>query len=288
MRRLPPTIITTCPEHQSAQEIPMRAISRYFLLVLIIPGAARAAAVPTADLVLLHGKLVTLEAAQPEAQALAVKDGRILAVGSEADLKPYIGAGTKLLDLKGATAVPGFIEGHGHFMGLGQALMELDLTKTHAWDDILGMVAAAVKQAKPGQWIVGRGWHQEKWSHAPEPNVEGLPLHASLDAVAPANPVLLVHASGHAQFVNAVALKLAGITPATPDPAGGEIVRDAKGEPIGMLRDNAMNPVQKAYGIYLGKRTPAEVDADFRRKVRLAAADAVSKGITSFADQGES
>jgi len=106
--------------------------------------------------------------------------------------------------------------------------------------------------------------------------------------VSPANPVLLVHASGHAMFVNAAALKLAGISHGTADPAGGEIVRDASGEPIGMLRDNAMDQVRKAYGADLSKRTPAEVDAAFRRKVRLAAADAVSKGITSFADQGES
>src|SRR6185437_6239746 len=153
-------------------------------LSLAATGAA-SAATPSADLVLMHGNLVTLEAKQPKAEALAVSGGRIVAIGSDASIQPYIGKQTQILDLKGMTAVPGFIEGHGHFLELGDSLMQLDITKAKDWDEILGMVKAAAAKAKPGDWIIGRGWHQEKWTHAPQPNVEGLPLHASLDAVSP-------------------------------------------------------------------------------------------------------
>ncbi len=97
-----------------------------------------------------------------------------------------------------------------------------------SWDQIVAMVAEAVKKAKPGEWIVGRGWHQEKWTKRPEPNVEGFPTHASLDRVSPDNPVVLTHASGHATFANAKAMALAGVTKATPNPPGGEILKDAE------------------------------------------------------------
>src|SRR5215469_11568735 len=206
-------------------------------------ATSSAFAAPTADLVLLHGKIWTVDKDRPQAQAMAVKEGKVLAFGTDAEIQAYVGKDTKIIDLTGMTAVPGFIEGHGHLLSLGQSLMELDLTKAKDWDDIVALVAAAAKQAKPGAWILGRGWHQEKWSHPPQPNVDGLPLHATLDAVSPNNPVMLEHASGHGIYVNALALKLAGIDRNTQDPAGGEIVRDAKGEPVGMLRDNAMELV---------------------------------------------
>jgi len=258
----------------------------YCVAGLLLGAGAAVAAPKPADLVFLHGNLVTLETGQPKAQALAVSGGRIVAIGKDADIQPYIGKQTQVLDLTGKTAVPGFVEGHGHFLELGDSLLQLDLTKTQDWDGIVALVAQAVKKAKPGEWILGRGWHQEKWTHVPQPNVDGYPLHASLDAVSPNNPVMLTHASGHGVFVNAVALKLAGISKGTPDPAGGQIVRDASGEPAGFLRDNAMNPAFTAYATELKKRSPAEAEAAFRQRVDLASRDAVSKGITGFVDQG--
>src|SRR5690242_6120988 len=123
---------------------PARYLAASFLFI-----ASAASAAPTADLVLLHGKLVTLEAKQPTAEALAVKDGRIVAIGSDADITPYIGKKTQVLDLKGATAYPGFIEGHGHFLELGDTLLQLDLTHTKDWDEVVALVAQAVKKAKP-------------------------------------------------------------------------------------------------------------------------------------------
>lgn len=250
--------------------------------------SAAVSAAPTADLVLLHGNIVTEEKAVPKAQALAVKDGRILALGRDQDIQAYVGKGTEVLDLKGMTAVPGFIEGHGHFLELGETLMQLDLTKAKDWDEIVALVAAAVKKAKPGAWILGRGWHQEKWTHAPQPNVDGFPFHQSLDAVSPDNPVMLTHASGHGVYVNAVVLKMVGIQKGTPDPVGGQIVKDAEGEPVGFLRDNAMEPVHRAYGAAIRARGEAENVAKLREAARLASADALSKGITGFVDQGES
>ena len=128
-------------------------------------------------------------------------------VGTNADVARFVGPSTKVIDLAGQLAIPGFIEGHGHFTGIGENRINLDLMSTKSWDEIVQMVAQAVEKAKPGEWIIGRGWHQEKWTGAPQPNVEGFPLHASLDKVSPNNPVVLTHASGHASFVNQKAME---------------------------------------------------------------------------------
>lgn len=258
------------------------------LFVLAALVAPRGAAAQAADLVLRNGKIVTVDPARPQAQALAVRGDRIVALGSDAEIAKLTGPRTRVIDLHGRLAVPGFIEAHGHFMGLGQALMELDLTKARTWDDIVAMVRDAAAKAQPGEWIVGRGWHQEKWDRPPQPNVEGLPYNTSLSAASPNNPVVLEHASGHGMIVNAKAMELAGIGPDTPSPAGGEIVRDAKGVAVGMLRDNAMDLVGRAMRRSEGARTPAQREARARRQVELASADALKKGITSFQDQGES
>src|SRR5207247_3813969 len=126
-------------------------------------------------------------------------------------IKKWIGNSTRSIDLKGRLTIPAFIEGHGHYTGLGNSKLILDLTKARTWDDIVSQVATAVETAPRGALIEGRGWHQEKWLRAPQPNVEGVPLHASLDRVSPNNPVILGHASGHASFVNGMALRLAGV-----------------------------------------------------------------------------
>ena len=149
-----------------------------------------------------------------------------MAVGSSADMRRYVGPATRVIDVGGQLVIPGFVEGHGHFTGLGEAQLNLNLMNVKSWDEIVAMVAEAVKTAKPGQWIRGRGWHQEKWSAAPSPNVEGFPTHASLDRVSPDNPVVLTHASGHASFVNAKAMAVSGLTRTTRSPDGGE---DAEG-----------------------------------------------------------
>ena len=254
-----------------------------FTLFLALAAAAFA---QPADLVLRNGKIVTEWAATPEAQAIAVRDGKVAAIGSNAGAGRWIGPQTKVIDLHGQLAIPGFIEGHGHFTGIGEYRQGLDLREARTWDDIVAQVGRAAKVAKPGEWIVGRGWHQSKWNSPPNPNVEGFPLHASLDKVAPDNPVLLTHASGHAAFVNAKAMEAAGITRNTPNPKGGEILKDASGNPTGLLRERAQGLAGAAYNRWRSRRTPAQQAADLRQVLDLATEECLSKGITSFEDAG--
>ncbi|HET6632448.1 MAG TPA: amidohydrolase [Rhodanobacteraceae bacterium] len=244
-------------------------------------------ALPAADLVLRDAVIATLDPLQPRAQALAVRDGRIAAVGSNESIAHYVGANTRVLDLHGAFVTPGFIEGHGHLLETGRSLMQLRLGKAANWAGVVAMVRAAVAKAEPGEWIIGSGWQQSKWDRVPQPNVDGLPLPASLDAVSPDNPVVLSHASGHAIYVNGKALELAGITADTPDPAGGSIVHDAQGRPIGMLRDTAADAVAQAHARYLAKRPAAQLAAQREQALKLAVQNEISKGVTSFVDMGE-
>ena len=182
--------------------------------------------------------------------------------------------------------IPGLIDGHGHYMALGESKQQLDLTTARTWDEIVARVAAAARKAPRGAWIEGFGWHQEKWEHPPSPAVEGNPVHASLSAVSPNNPVVLSHASGHAVFVNAAMLRLAGITNATPNPSGGEIPHDASGAPTGLLRESAQHLIDAARTRVESTRSRAEREAHAHRLVELAGQDALSKGITSFHDAG--
>ena len=258
------------------------------LAVTLFAGLTACQRPEPADLVLRNGKVVTVDSAQPEAQAIAINGYTIAAVGSNRQIGRYVGPNTEVIDLQGMLAIPGFIEGHGHFMGLGRAKMILDLTTANSWDDIVAMVGRAARVARPGEWIQGRGWHQEKWSSVPTPNVDGVPLHQGLSRVSPSNPVLLGHASGHASFVNARALELAGIRRGTRNPPGGEIVHDAQGNPTGLLRETAQRLVDGAMARSLAGRTPDAVDAERREQVRLAGEEALSKGVTSFQDAGSS
>ncbi|AHG91608.1 Amidohydrolase 3 [Gemmatirosa kalamazoonensis] len=257
-----------------------------FVLSACLAAPARAQA-PRADLVLVHGTVVTVDSQRPNAQAVAVRGDRILAVGSDAEIRKLAGPDTRTIDLKGRLLMPGFIEGHGHFTGLGNAKLVLDLTKARTWDDIVVQVGEAVRKARPGELIQGRGWHQDKWASPPVPNVEGVPLHASLDRVSPDNPVVLGHASGHASFVNGAMLRLAEIGRDTPNPDGGEIVRDATGEPTGLLKETAQRLTARGTA-KLPQPTAEQEEARFRQVVALAGADALSKGVTTFHDAGSS
>jgi len=269
---------------------------RFVVLVVLagVPGAAAwlgAQAPPRvepATLVIQNGRIVTVDEAKPEVRAMAIRGEAVAALGTEADIRPFVGPSTRVIDLRGALAIPGIIESHGHFQGIGQAKLGLELMPTTSWDEIVAMVAEAVRRAKPGEWIVGRGWHQEKWTKRPEPHVEGFPTHASLDRVSPENPVVLTHASGHATFANAKAMALAGVTKATPNPPGGEILKDAAGDPTGLFRETASGLLGRAERAAREKMTPAELEAEARRIIQLAADDCLKKGVTSFHDAGVS
>ena len=244
-------------------------------------GTAQA---PPADLVLTNGRIVTVDDARPEAEAIAVSKGRIQALGTAAEIKTMIGPNTQVIDLQGQLAIPGFIESHGHFGGVGGAQLQLNLMNVDSWDKIVAMVAEAVSRAKPGQWIYGRGWHQEKWTARPTVNVEGFPTHASLDKVSPNNPVLLVHASGHAAFANGKAMEISGIRRPTESPAGGEILRDATGDATGLMRETAQRLIKRGAGA--PSPTPEETAARDRQVLELASQEALAKGITTFEDAG--
>ena len=268
----------------------IRSFLRALPLVVLLPiaGAACGARVAPADLVLRNGRVVTMDSTNATGQAVAITGDKVTAVGSDTDIQKYVGPNTKVIDLDGHLAIPGFDESHGHFMGLGQGLTELNLMGVPTWQDIAGMVADAAKKAKPGAWIRGRGWHQEKWSKSPGRIVKGFQTNDLLNKAAPNNPVMLGHASGHALIANDAALKLAGIGPNTPNPPGGTIIKDASGRPTGILVDGAEELMDRALAKSLSTRAPQEATADFRHEVGLAVQNALSNGVTTFQDMGES
>lgn len=259
--------------------------ARLRLAAIALVGVAVAASCATppvehADLVLRNGAIVTVDDLIPEVDALAVRGDRIVAVGRAAELDRYIGDETQVIDLDGRLAIPGFIEGHGHFLGIGDATLQLDLRGATSWAEVVALVEDAAARARPGELIRGRGWHQDKWDPPPLPSVEGLPLHDALSAASPVNPVLLRHASGHATLANQKAMELAGITADTPDPSGGEIVRDAAGNAIGAFRETAA-------GLLSAARRDATPGVP-RRRAELAVRELLENGITSFQDAGAS
>ncbi len=241
--------------------------------------SAPGGAVAPADLVVRGGSIVTLDPERPRAEALATRGQRIVAVGSFADVERLIGPDTEVVDLAGAVAVPGLVDAHGHFLGLGAALAQLDLTTATSWDGVVAMVREAAQRAAPGAWILGRGWHQDKWTASPENLVRGLPCNDALDLAAPANPVYLNHASGHAAIVNDLALELAGIDAATADPAGGEIVRSPDGAPTGALLETAEAAV-------VALLPSAQGSDAIRARARAASASCLAHGLTGFHDAG--
>lgn len=246
-----------------------------------VPGPDQAA-----DLVLVGGTVVTVDAELGEVEALAVRGNRIAAVGSDEEIRAMIGDDTEVIELDGRVAIPGFIEGHGHFMGFGNSRLNLDLSGTTQWEEIVELVAEAARDAAPGTWITGRGWHQERWDPAPAETFDGVPAHHSLTEVSPENPVLLTHASGHASFANGPALEAAGITADTPDPSGGTIVRGADGEPTGFLRQAAQGAAGSALARSEAQMTDEERRERLLRQVELAGEVALALGITTFHDQG--
>lgn len=241
-----------------------------------------------ASLILYNGNVVTLDETKPSASAIAIIGTKIMAAGNNVEIRNLSGPNTRQINLRGKTVIPGFIEGHAHLLGLGRSLKRLNLRDAKNWNEIVVMVAEAVEERIPGQWIIGRGWHQEKWDEIPQPNVDGLPYNKSIDAVAPDNPVLLTHASGHATLANRTAMEMAGIYNETPDPEGGESVRNEAGIAIGVFRENAELPLDSAYQAYKEGWTENERTDEMIEAIRLASEDCFSKGVTSFHDAGVS
>jgi predicted amidohydrolase YtcJ len=240
----------------------------------------------TADLILINGNIATVNANQPRAKAIAIGGDRILYVGEEEEALAFQGEETEVRDLNGQFVMPGFIEGHGHFAMMGKLRATVNLMETKTWDEVVAAVEKAAQQAEPGVWIEGRGWHQEKWTETPEPNVLGYPFHDELSAVSPNNPVILRHASGHSLFANKAAMDEAQISRETGDPRGGEIVRGPNGRATGVFEERAMSLIMDAHQAYL-ETLPKEVrEQEWLNWVELAQEECLQKGITSFQDAG--
>jgi len=237
-----------------------------------------------ADLIIFGGTIHTLDTANNSPQAIAVADDTILFIGGLDEAMKLRHDKTLVLDLKGKTLTPGFIEGHGHMMGLGYNELNLDLMGIESMEAIAEKVKEAASKLKPGEWIVGRGWHQDKWTKQPPRMVKGLPTHDLITKAAPDNPVALAHASGHSVLVNAKAMDIIGVSGTSSEkiqvPVGGEIFRDELGNPTGIFNETAEALVEKVI--------PAANAESDRKALELALAACNRNGITGFHSAGES
>lgn len=252
-------------------------------IVLTLVITACQESLPPADLIIIGGKIYTMETDRPMADALAVRGDTIIYTGDSIQVMDFKGPNTQVINLKGKTLTPGFIEGHGHIMGLGYNEMNLDLMGTKNFDEIVSMVKSAAAKAAPGEWIVGRGWHQDKWDVMPSKMVKGFPTHDLLSEAAPNNPVVLSHASGHNALVNAEAMRKAGIYALNAEkinvPVGGEIIRDALGNPTGLFNETAEDLIYRVM--------PQNSPESDQKALELAIAACLRNGVTSFQSAGE-
>lgn len=238
--------------------------------MILFAGLGAAAAQPAADLVLLNGKIWTANERQPRAEAVASIGSRIVAAGASADIRKWVGPATRVIDLRGRLVTPGFNDAHVHFFSGGAGLSGVKLRDARSQAELRDRIAAFAAKLPEGRWITGGDWDHENWSPAE------LPARQLIDAVTANHPVFVSRLDGHMALANSPALKLAGITRETPDPPGGAIVRDARGEPTGILRDAAMEAVRRV----IPPPRPAEIAEALHAAMRYAAAN----GVTSVQD----
>ena len=249
----------------------MKHLSTYFAMVALAPAALGAQG--AADLILTNGHIYTVDNAHPQVTALAVRGGRVLFVGSDAEAKALAGGSTRFVDLHGATVFPGFVDAHAHLLGLGTMLSRVNVAGTTSYDDVVARVKAWAKDVKPGEWIQGRGWDQNRWP------TKDFPTADALNIAFPNNPVALERIDGHAVLANAKAMALANVTAATRDPSGGRIIRLASGAPSGVFVDNAADLIYRAI--------PNPTRAETRKATLAAVAEANRWGLTGVHDPGE-
>jgi predicted amidohydrolase YtcJ len=234
---------------------------------VLLPGYSRAQSKPAADLIIMNAKICTVDKSMPVAQAVAVLGDRIVAVGSNNEVEAWRGPKTRVMDAGGKLVMPGFNDAHVHFVSGGMQLDNIQLNDATSPEEFARRIAERAKVTPEGEWILGGNWDETKWNPA------NMPAKELIDAVTPDVPVSVSRYDGHMVLVNSVALKLAGITAKTPDPPGGTIVRDAKGNATGALKDAAMDYVEKVI---------PPLSHDQRLKVvRRALAHAASLGVTS-------
>jgi predicted amidohydrolase YtcJ len=239
-------------------------------LALVVAVSAQREAPP--DLIVHGARVHTANAAAPHAEAVAIRGSRFMYVGPDAGALALAGPDTRVIDASGATVLPGLHDAHAHFTGLGASLQMLDLRDTASYDEVVALVGERAKAARPGEWILGRSWDQNRWP------VKEWPTREPLDRAAPRNPVYLTRVDGHAALVNTAALELGNVGPATPDPDGGRIIRNGGGGPVGVLVDRAM-------GLVAAKIPPVS-DAQLEEQILLADAETRRLGLTMVHDAG--
>ncbi|MGI8499090.1 MAG: amidohydrolase [Gemmatimonadaceae bacterium] len=238
------------------------------------PAVVAPPPVPSADVIVTADRIYTVARTHPLAEALAIRDGRIVFAGSRRATLALKSASTRMLDYAGRTIVPGIVDAHGHVLGLGQALRNVDLVGTSSYEEVIARVVARAKELPAGAWVLGRGWDQNQWGDT------RFPTHEALSRAVPANPVALTRVDGHATLANAKAMSLAGVTAATKDPAGGRIVRLPGGEPSGVFVDNAQG--------LIGRVVPAATAGETKRDLVRAIAECNRWGLVGVHDAGAS
>lgn len=227
-----------------------------------------------ADLIVTNARVYTADEARPLAEAFAIRDGRVVFVGSKSEADVLKGASTRIVDAAGRTVIPGMVDAHGHFGGLAQKLRAVDLVGTHSYDEVVARVVERAKTTPKGSWIEGRGWDQNAWGDT------RFPTHDKLSAAVPDHPVILTRVDGHAALVNTQAMRAASVTAATKDPDGGRLLRDAQGAPTGVLIDRAQGIV--------GAKVPNPTTAETRAALKDAISVMHRWGLTGVHDAGAS
>jgi predicted amidohydrolase YtcJ len=249
-------------------------MKQLFPLLITLAISALVLAQAPADLVLVNGKIWTVNDKQAEVEAVAVLGNRIVAVGSTEEVRKWIGANTRVIDLQGRRVTPGFNDSHVHFLDGGMGLASVQLRDARTPEEFRDRIRDFAVKLPKGRWILNGNWDHENWTPP------ALPTRRLIDAVTPDNPVFINRLDGHMCLANSLALKLAGVTRETPDPPGGTIVRDAGGEPTGVLKDAAMN--------YVYKVIPSPSEEVMAEAIRAALAYAAENGVTSVQDMSAS
>ncbi|MEH6772251.1 amidohydrolase [Maribacter arcticus] len=253
-------------------------------MILLMITACSGPKKEAATLLIYGGPIYTVDSVQTIVEAVVTKDSIILFAGNLEEAEKYKNEQTQVIDLGGKTMTPGLIEGHGHFMGLGNSELEIDLLNTTSYQEIIDIVAEAVKKVEPGEWIIGGGWHQSKWDSLPVDAVNGFQTHDLLSAVTPNNPVYLSHASGHAGFANAKAMEIAGLQILSKEGIdkfeieGGEVMRDKTGRLTGIFNERAQRLIYQ--------HIPQDSPEKKAKAFDLAVKACHRNGITSFHDAG--
>jgi predicted amidohydrolase YtcJ len=252
----------------------MKIFSSILASAFLVPAALAAQAPAPADLIVVNARVYTVDETRPLVSAFAVRGGRFLLAGSDLEIRALAGSGTQVIDGGQATIIPGMVDAHAHLLGLGQSLRNVRLAGAKTYEEVIARVVERARTARPGEWILGRGWDQNLW-----PGKE-FPSHEALSRAIPNNPVVLTRIDGHAILANAMAMRLARVTAATKDPEGGRIIRLRDNSPSGVFVDNAESLV--------GNAIPNLTPDQKRDAIVAAIAEANKWGLVGIHDAGQS